>query len=224
MPESKESDLLSSYFSALTSIQSTESETDKEALSRAEKLLKQASVSADLSDKELDSKDIGTSAETMGIQLVSAPELSLEKRLPSTFQALFFEVAGIKLAIPLVELGGIHEMKKLTPLPGKADWVLGVLIKGSEKLNCIDTAKWVMPERYTQQLADSLQYSYAVQLGKTPWVLACEALKDTEELSITDIKWRDQTGSRPWLAGMVKEKMCALIDAEKLVWLLTQKS
>ncbi|GLR70706.1 chemotaxis protein CheW [Agaribacter marinus] len=223
MPDKKETDLLSSYFAALTNNEVPKADTEADALSRAEKLLKHADSQNFLAEDSNVDKENDEAAETLNIHVVSEPDESLRQRLPSKFQALFFEVAGIKLAIPLVELGGIHEMKKLTPLPGKADWVLGVLIKGDEKLNCIDTAKWVMPEKYTQKLADSLQYSYAVQLGKTSWVLACEALKDTEELSLADIKWRDQAGSRPWLAGMVKEKMCALIDAEKLVWLLNHK-
>jgi purine-binding chemotaxis protein CheW len=36
------------------------------------------------------------------------------------------------------------------------------------------------------------------------------------------VKWREREGKRPWLAGMVKDKMCALVDAQQLIALLNQ--
>jgi purine-binding chemotaxis protein CheW len=50
--------------------------------------------------------------------------------------------------------------------------------------------------------------------------MACEQLVDTVELNKSDVQWREQTGKRPWLAGMVKEKMCALINVSELVQML----
>ena len=46
--------------------------------------------------------------------------------------------------------------------------------------------------------------------------------QETENLKKEQVRWRDKKGSRPWLAGMVKKKMCALIHAEELVKLLNQ--
>ena len=43
------------------------------------------------------------------------------------FQALFFEVAGLKVALPLKELGGIHQIGPLNTLPGKPAWYKGVM-------------------------------------------------------------------------------------------------
>jgi purine-binding chemotaxis protein CheW len=34
------------------------------------------------------------------------------------------------------------------------------------------------------------------------------------------VRWREVPGKRPWLAGMVKEKMCALIHVEALIEML----
>jgi purine-binding chemotaxis protein CheW len=36
------------------------------------------------------------------------------------------------------------------------------------------------------------------------------------------VQWREQKGKRPWLAGMVKQRMCALIDVYQLVTMLNQ--
>lgn len=44
------------------------------------------------------------------------------------FQALFFDVAGLTVAVPLTELGGIHNMGKLNSLIGKPDWFMGVMV------------------------------------------------------------------------------------------------
>jgi purine-binding chemotaxis protein CheW len=147
----------------------------------------------------------------------------LNERLPNRFQALFFDVAGLTLAIPLIELGGIIQMQELSKMPGKPNWFMGVLVKQEDRYHCVDTALWMMPERYTDQLQQVLNYTYAIQLGKTPWVLACSRLATTHELTHDDIKWRDQSKSKPWLAGMIKQKMCALIDASQLIELLESK-
>jgi purine-binding chemotaxis protein CheW len=77
-----------------------------------------------------------------------------------------------------------------------------------------------MPEKYSPDMADNLDYRFVINLGKTPWGLACEKLVNTVELNKSDVKWRANTGKRPWLAGMVKEKMCALINVAELVQML----
>ncbi|MBF7072394.1 chemotaxis protein CheW [Glaciecola sp. MH2013] len=146
--------------------------------------------------------------------------LSMKDSLAERFQALFFEVAGLTLAVPLIELGGIHQIAKVSPMIGKPDWFMGVMIKNDDKFNVVDSAKWVMPEKCTNELLDSLDYQFLINLGKTEWGLACEKLVNTVELEKSDVQWREHTGKRPWLAGMVKEKMCALINVSELVQML----
>jgi purine-binding chemotaxis protein CheW len=63
------------------------------------------------------------------------------------FQALYFEVAGLTLAVPLNSLGGIYQLGEINRLIGKPDWFSGVMLHREEKLNVVDTARWVMPER-----------------------------------------------------------------------------
>lgn len=144
-------------------------------------------------------------------------------RIPSEpFQALFFKMAGLTLAVPLTELGGIHNLHKVTPLFGKPVWFRGVMTHREEKLSVVDTAAWIMPEKYTEKLAESLNYQYLIMLGDSPWGLACESLESTFTLQPDQVKWREREGKRPWLAGMVKDKMCALVDAQQLIALLNQ--
>lgn len=138
------------------------------------------------------------------------------------FQALFFEVAGLKVALPLKELGGIHQIGTLNTLPGKPDWYKGVMLYRDQKINVVNTAMWVMPEKYDQALAEKLNYQYVIMLGKSSWGLACETLVNTVSLEQDDVKWRSSEGKRPWLAGLIKQHMCALLDVDALIALLAK--
>ena len=136
------------------------------------------------------------------------------------FQAMFFEVAGLIIAVPLVELGGIHSNNKATPLMGKPDWFKGVMLHRDEKINVVDTALWVMPEKCDQALLSALNYQYIIMLSNSEWGLSAEKLIDTVTLKQEDVKWLDTPNKRPWLAGLVKNRMCALLDVDSLIKLL----
>jgi purine-binding chemotaxis protein CheW len=136
------------------------------------------------------------------------------------FQALFFEVAGLTLAVPLKALGGIHQLGDINQLFGKPKWFQGVMLNREQKLSVIDTARWVMPEKYTPELAEKLQYQYLIMLGDSNWGLSAEKLVNNITLQPDDVKWRTSASKRPWLAGVIKEKMCALIDVDNLIYLL----
>lgn len=151
---------------------------------------------------------------------VGISEDTLKDLKEGEFQALFFEVAGLTLAVPLTHLGGIHNLEKPSPLFGKPDWFLGVMLYREEKLSVVDTAQWVMPEKYNEVLEESLDYQYLIMLGESVWGLTCEKLINTVTLKPEDVKWRAERGKRPWLAGMVKEKMCALLDISQLIDML----
>jgi len=136
------------------------------------------------------------------------------------FQALFFEVAGLTLAVPLKALGGIHQLGEVNHLFGKPKWFKGVMLNREEKLNVVDTACWVMPEKYDDKLEASLDYQYLITLGDSQWGLLAENLINNITLSKEDVKWHKNKSKRPWLAGVIKEKMCALIDVDNLYILL----
>jgi len=138
------------------------------------------------------------------------------------FQVLFFDVAGLTIAVPLIELGGIHNVDKITPLIGKPDWFEGVMLCRDEKINVVDTALWVMPEKYDETLKNSLNYQYIIMLSDSRWGLMAENLVDTAILQQDEVKWLGSSSKRPWLAGLVKEKMCALLDVEALISLLDE--
>ena len=150
-------------------------------------------------------------------QQVKQTEVWKNLEIGNEFQVLFFELAGLTFAIPLVELGGIHHLDAtLNTLIGKPDWFSGVMAHGDSLYNIVDTGKWINGSN----TVEPLNYSHYILLGSTEWGLSCEKLLGTEILTKDQIKWRKVSGKRPWLAGMVKDKMCALIHAQELIKLL----
>ena len=167
-------------------------------------------------------KDIATAEQAELSAQEKTPVQRQEDYFDGEFQALFFEVAGLTLAVPLKALGGIHQLGEVNQLFGKPKWFKGVMLNRDEKLNVVDTARWVMPEKYTQELEEGLNYQYLITLGDSQWGLLAEKLVNNITLKKEDVKWRAKHGKRPWLAGVIKEKMCALIDVDNLNQLLEQ--
>lgn len=146
---------------------------------------------------------------------------ALLDKLDEEFQVLFFNVAGLTLAVPLVSLGGIVNLEKVTSLIGRPDWYLGVQQYREAQLNVVDTCAWVMPEKYDEALAQTVNYQYVVVLEDSHWGLGCESLVNTISIKKSEVNWRSQAGKRPWLAGVVKEQMCGILNVEALVQMLS---
>ncbi|WP_207937306.1 CheW domain-containing protein [Pseudomonas sp. 51_B] len=136
------------------------------------------------------------------------------------FECLLFDVAGLTLAVPLVCLGSIYSLQgqELTPLFGQPDWFLGILTCQAGNLKVLDTARWVMPDRYREDFRQGLNYVISVQGYE--WGLAVHQVSRSLRLDPAEIKWRSQRGQRPWLAGTVIEHMCALLDVAELAELI----
>jgi purine-binding chemotaxis protein CheW len=136
------------------------------------------------------------------------------------FECLLFDVAGLTLAVPLVCLGSIYSLagQELTPLFGQPEWFLGILPSQAGNLKVLDTARWVMPDRYRDDFRQGLQYVISVQGYE--WGLAVHQVSRSLRLDPNEIKWRSHRGQRPWLAGTVIEHMCALLDVSALAELI----
>ena len=156
-------------------------------------------------------------------QLTVTPEPALQGRpewANGPFECLLFDVAGLTLAVPLVSLGSILplEGQELTPLFGQPDWFLGILPCQAGNLKVLDTARWVMPDRYRDDFREGLQYVISVQGYE--WGLAVHQVSRSIRLDPDEVKWRSQRTQRPWLAGTVIEHMCALLDIASLAELI----
>lgn len=140
-----------------------------------------------------------------------------------SIECLLFDVAGLTMAAPLMGLSSIHPLagRDLTPLFGQAEWFLGLLPVPSATLKVVETARWVMPERYQPESRSGLRYVLALE--GCDWGLAVHQVSRSIRLDVQAVKWRSQRGRRPWLAGTVIEEMCALLDVAALADLLNSQ-
>ena len=134
------------------------------------------------------------------------------------FQALFFVVHGVTFAVPLTDLGTIAELDKVTSIFGKPEWFMGLMNHRDLKLNVVDFVKWAMPN----VAGGSDDFKYTIQLQGSKWSITCDELLGNEYLNKSSIQWRSTAGKRPWLAGLVKDKMCALVHVDELIKLFEQ--
>ncbi|MDF1589426.1 MAG: chemotaxis protein CheW [Gammaproteobacteria bacterium] len=138
----------------------------------------------------------------------------------SPFQVLLFEVQGLKLALPLHELNGIfsYPETKLPKLPGNPPWYLGLYQHQAYKAQVVDTAHIVMPEGFQHA---HLPPNYIILIDDHKWGLTCNTILKITTLSPGDVKWRKQSGNRPWLAGTVLNQMCSILNVSMLAKQLT---
>lgn len=158
------------------------------------------------------------------VELVEVePEAEKEAELPwseSRFECLLFNVGGLKMAVPLVELGSIQkaDSSTITSIFGQPDWFIGISSVSDLRIRTVDTAKWVMPNHYKGELTKEFQF--IIQLDRSNWGLACEEVAEAITLEPSEVKWRADRTKRPWLAGTVIKHMCAILDVQGFINLL----
>lgn len=132
------------------------------------------------------------------------------------FQCLLFNTAGLTLGIPLAKLNGITPWSPaITPMPGHSPSFLGLLPHLGRHVKVMDTAQVVM----SKQTSPTEQH-YIVLIAGGEWGLTCESVSEVVTLQPDQVRWRSPQGTRPWLAGTVVDRMCALLDADGLAALL----
>lgn len=135
------------------------------------------------------------------------------------FDVLLFRVAGLTLAVPIIALGQIYPITDgLTPLFGQVEWFMGLQPTPTGRLRTVNTALFVMPERYDPAFVQSARY--VVSIDGLDWGLAVDEVQQPIRLAPEDVTWRSERSKRPWLAGTVKTAMCALLDVPQMGRLL----
>lgn len=143
---------------------------------------------------------------------------------PDVVRALLFEVAGLTLALPLQAVKAVLPDAQVSqPAPDPDGGLIGTVTLGETSSRVVDTARLVLPARRAAQPAAGATppTRCLIVLGDGHWSLACERTLEVVELERAGIKWRTAEGKRPWLAGMVAGRQCALLDVEGLCRLLT---
>lgn len=152
------------------------------------------------------------------VAVETAQESIIPQWANEPFQILLFKVAGLKLAVPLIDLCGVIKWdNSVTEMPGHADFYMGILQHLGNKIAVIDTARMVLPKDKLTQLAGDdprERVKHIVMIDEYRWGLACDTIGEVITLQPNDVKWRTSNSNRGWLAGTVIEHMCALLNSE----------
>ncbi|MDP1756251.1 MAG: chemotaxis protein CheW, partial [Pseudohongiella sp.] len=103
----------------------------------------------------------------------------------------------------------------------QADWFMGLMRWNDRNLRVIDTARFVMPERIKDN-SHRAQYQSVIVLGDSHWALAVDQADESTHLASQDVRWKHLLGTRPWLAGTLLNRLCALVDVDSLTELLEE--
>lgn len=140
------------------------------------------------------------------------------------FEVQLFSAAGITLAVPLSDLAGVISVQQqLGPVPGQSPLVIGSVSWQGVESQVVDTAGLVLPaDRAALDPVTRGRAASLLVIDDGRWALACKQIGEVVALDRSEVKWRSSASKRPWLAGTVSERGCALLDVEQLVLLLTE--
>ena len=193
---------------------SSEEELSDEAIAA----MMEASREADLAAAE---------PETLSeLEIAVASEAELEPQEPpiehrAIIKAVLIDMHGMKLALPQDQMEAVFDFESVSmSISGLPDWVIGRVESERSTLDVVDTAQWLIPEKYKPEYAEYQQF---VVLPGRIWALACDGLVKSIEIPHDELNWNMDRSERGWLIGTYMPERCALIDVPYLVEAFTAK-
>ncbi len=158
------------------------------------------------------------------VQLLASDSGDIPHWARAPFQVLFFDVCGMTLGVPLVSLTGI--MKKheaFSRMPGQPVWHLGVVPHRQRNVVVVDTSRLIMPERIgPAREALAISGTHLLLIGKGDFGLLIDSIKDTVSMDVRQIRWRSNPVKNTWLAGIIIERLSALLNVDALLGMLQE--
>ncbi len=135
------------------------------------------------------------------------------------FQALFFKVDQLILAVPLTELLRTIKIEKdPTKIPGQPSWVLGLLDVLEQKIAVLDTGQLIFGKSKGEQRdLENQPFKSILITYDGMWGLACDEILSIGKLNPEKVRWRTLRQKKPWLLGTVIEELTTIIDVNQLV-------
>lgn len=133
----------------------------------------------------------------------------------TTFKVLLFKVGAIQLAVPLVKLYGmVKKPGKIKSVALTPDWYKGLMQHREHLVQVVDTHALINPNKVKQLSEQADEHIMLICHGE--WGLTVDELQEVISLNPSEVNWRGATSKRPWLAGMVPDKMAAIMDVDAL--------
>ena len=129
--------------------------------------------------------------------------------------AVLIDMHGMRLAIPQDQMEAAFSFENVSmSISGLPEWVIGRIEGERSTTDVVDTALWLIPEKYKPEYAE---YKEFVVLPGRIWALACDGLVKSIEIPHDELNWNTDRSQRSWLIGTYMPERCALIDIPLLV-------
>ncbi len=165
--------------------------------------------------------------ESTGAELISEeydPPLGrwLENGRPAwaegEFDVLILKVNRLSFAVPLLLLGQIQPITdELSRVFGQAPWFMGIQPTSLGRIRVLNTPLYI-----AQQALESVP-EYLVSIDQLNWGLAFDEAQQPLRLRPEQVRWRAKRDQQQWMAGILKDQLCPLVDIAALGKFLNQK-
>lgn len=128
-------------------------------------------------------------------------------------------VSGVHLAVAKNAVERDGPLPQLAaPATASPPWLLGVVDRDGHICHAVDLARIIAPAATAHAAAGC-----ALWLAGSDWLLAVDRIDAEPVLAAENVRWRERPTSRPWLAGMASEPLCAVLDVAGLSGLLARE-
>ncbi|MFK8068210.1 MAG: chemotaxis protein CheW [Gammaproteobacteria bacterium] len=136
------------------------------------------------------------------------------------FQTLFIDIDGMSIALPMEAMSGIRTYPDLlNKLPNSAPWIEGTFNLRGTNIQVVNARSLFLltNNRALDPEEDLKKPEFIVQIGDGRWGLACHSADRALMIEPDQIRWSGKARRRPWLLGMIKEHLCALLDGDEFI-------
>lgn len=128
-------------------------------------------------------------------------------------------VSGLQLAVPKKAVERIGPVPELDATASASPpWLLGIVDRDGRVCHAVDLARIIAPGGAAHSAPE-----HAIFLAGSDWLLAVGSIDAEPVLAPEHVRWRENPVSRPWLAGMASEPLCAVLDVAGLSRLLSRE-
>ncbi len=123
---------------------------------------------------------------------------------------------GLQLALPQARCHQIVDEVRGDGLEGSDDPRLaGYLRTKAGSVPVVDTVAVVVPDHHRGKIPAHGNGTVVLVDGGT-WGLRCDRVLGALKIEDSQVRWRGERGSRPWLAGTLTDIRCALLELDAL--------
>lgn len=150
------------------------------------------------------------------VDAMQAPDHEVD---PDVLRLISFKVANVPLAINQNDvLSVVDKDGDAISNTGTGDGMIRMRLEDrGREIGILDLREIIFPSEHPARHTDgTVAQAHILVLRNGECGLLCDAIIDSLNVAQQGVEWRSRRTSRPWLAGMVKDFNCALLDATEL--------